>query len=258
MARGVRRHPPGQRQLLVQRGPLMIDLGLVVARLLVVAAVTPLAGVAVFPVCVNADADPILSLRWRQGVLLAAAVAALFSGVLWFVFAVANMSGTLADVDDREVLWTVLNETTFGRVWMARMLLAVIILGVISRRFASTTGPQPDWIMPCLTGALLASLVGVGHSQNGEGVAGVIHVTSDAAHLLAAGAWLGGLLPLGFILAHYSRETDTARATDLDEGVLRFSGMGYFAAATLIGSRLVNGWFGIAQGSGLFGTPYGH
>jgi putative copper resistance protein D len=167
------------------------------------------------------------------------------------------MSDTLADVGDREVLWTVLNETTFGRVWTARMLLAVIVLGVISTRFASTAGPQPDWILPFLAGALLASLAGVGHSQIEEGVAGVIHVTSDAAHLLAAGAWLGGLLPLGFILVHYGREIETARATDLDEILLRFSGMGYVAVATLMGSGLLNGWFLIGNVAGLFATPYG-
>jgi putative copper resistance protein D len=235
----------------------MIDLGVVVARLLHFAAVTTLAGVSFFPLYAHANAEPTVLLRWRQAVLLAAAVAALLTGFLWFVFAVANMSGTLADVADREVLWTVLNETTFGRVWTARMLLGVIVLGVTSRRFASTAGPRPDRIMPSLTAALLASLAGVGHSQIEEGVAGVIHVTSDTAHLLAAGAWLGGLLPLGFILAHDGRETDAARATDLDEILLRFSGMGYIAVATLVGSGLVNGWFLIGNVSSLFATPYG-
>ena len=235
----------------------MIDLGLVVARLLHFAAVTTLAGVSVFPLYAHAAAEPKVLLRWRQSVLLAAAIAALLSSVLWFVFSVANMSGTLAGVADREVLWTVLNETTFGRVWTARMLLAVLVLGVISRRFASTVGPQPDWTMPFVTAALLASLAGIGHSQIEEGVAGVIHVTSDAAHLLAAGAWLGGLLPLGFILAHYGRETDTARAGDLEEVLLRFSGMGYAAVAALIGSGLVNGWFLIGNVSGVFATAYG-
>jgi len=235
----------------------MIDLGLVIARLLHYAAVTTLAGVSFFPLYAYADPEPIMLVRWRQGVLLAAAIAALLSGVVWFVFSVANMSGTLADAADREVLWTVLNETTFGRVWMARMLLAVIVPSVISIRLASTASPKPDWIMASLTGALLASLAGVGHSQIEEGVAGVIHVTSDAAHLLAAGAWLGGLLPLGFMLLCYGRETETARATDIDEVLLRFSGMGYIAVATLVGSGLINGWFLIGNVSGLFGTPYG-
>src|ERR1700682_3776981 len=164
----------------------MIDLGLVIARLVHYAAVTTLAGVSFFPLYAYADAKPTVLLRWRQGVLLAAAIAAWLSGVLWFVFSVANMSGTLADVADREVLWTVLDETTFGRVWTARLLLAVIVLGVASRRFASKAGPQPDWIMLSLTAALLASLAGVGHSQIEEGVAGVIYVTSATAHLVAA------------------------------------------------------------------------
>ena len=53
---------------------------------------------------------------------------------------------------------------------------------------------MPDGSAACVLGW-------VGHSQIEEGVAGVIHVTSDAAHLLAAGAWLGGLVPLGFILS---------------------------------------------------------
>src|SRR5437016_934587 len=155
----------------------MIDLGLVVSRLLHYAAVTTLAGVSFFPLYAYASAEPKELSRCRQAVLLSAGAAALLSGILWFVFSVANMSGTLADVADREVLWTVLNETTFGGVSTARMLLAVLVLVVISRRFASTAGPQPDWIMPFLTAALLASLAGVGHSEIEKGVAGVIHVS---------------------------------------------------------------------------------
>src|SRR6266699_2454525 len=112
----------------------MIDLGLVVARLLHYAAVTTLAGVSFFPLYAYAFAEPKELTRRRQAVLLSASTAALLSGLLWFVFSVANMSGTLADVGDHEVLWTVLNETTFGGVWMVRMLIAGLILGVTAIR----------------------------------------------------------------------------------------------------------------------------
>src|SRR6266496_1568564 len=111
----------------------MIDLGLVGARLLHYAAVTTLAGVSFFPLYAYAFEPKELSRR-RHAVLLAAAVGGLVSGLVWFVFAVANMSGTLADVADGEVVWTVLSETTFGGVWMARMLLAVLIVGVTAVR----------------------------------------------------------------------------------------------------------------------------
>ena len=138
----------------------MIDFGLVVARLLHFVAVTTLAGVSFFRSTRMRTPNRTCLLRWRQGVLLAAAVAALLSGVLWFVFSVANMSGALADVADREVLWTVLNETTFGRVWMARMLLAVIVLGVVSRRPVSTAGLAAGLIMPFLTARCLRRWLG--------------------------------------------------------------------------------------------------
>ena len=78
----------------------MIDLGPVVARLLHHAAVATLAGVSFFSLYAYVAAEPKGLLRWRQGVLLAAAIAALLSGVLLFVFSVANMSGTLADVGE--------------------------------------------------------------------------------------------------------------------------------------------------------------
>src|SRR6266481_9470584 len=178
----------------------MIDLGLVVARLLHYAAVTTLAGVSFFPLYAYGFAEPKELSRRRQAVLLAACAIALLSGLLWFVFSVANMSGSLADVADHEVLWTVLSETTFGGVWIARMLLALLILGV--------TAVHPFWmgiagrdLVTAFLGAVfLASLAGTGHAQIEEGWTKVVHVASDATHLLAAGAWLGGLVPLGFIL----------------------------------------------------------
>jgi putative copper resistance protein D len=220
----------------------MLDLGLVVARLLHYVAVTTLAGVSFFPLYAYEVAEPKELSHRRQAVLLSAAVGALFSGLLWFVFSVANMSGTLAGIADQDVLWTVLNETTFGSVWMARMLLAVVILGVtaVPRFWIAIAGR--DVVTAFLAAVLLASLAGTGHVQVEEGWISIVHVTSDAAHLLAAGAWLGGLVPLGFILLDYSM-TDAEPIVDVDRILLRFSSMGYVAVATLIVSGLINSWF---------------
>jgi copper resistance protein D len=234
----------------------MIDLGLVVARLLHYAAVTTLAGVAFFPLYAYAATEPKELFCRRQAVLLSAAVAALLSGLLWFVFSVANMSGSLAGVADHEVLWTVLNETTFGSVWMVRMLLAAIILGVTAVRPLRTATAGRDLITACLAAVLLASLAGTGHAQVEEGWMSVVHVGSDAAHLLAAGAWLGGLVPLGFILLGYS-VGDGEPIVDVDRILLRFSSMGYVAVATLIASGLINSWFLVGSVSNLLTTLYG-
>jgi putative copper resistance protein D len=103
---------------------------------------------------------------------------------------------------------------------------------------------------------LLASLAGTGHAQIEEGWTKIVHIVSDAAHLLAAGAWLGGLVPLGFILLDYSRG-DREPIVDVDRVLMRFSSMGYVAVATLIVSGLVNSWFLVGSASSLLRTPYG-
>jgi copper resistance protein D len=51
-----------------------------------------------------------------------------------------------------------------------------------------------------LAGLLLASLALVGHTQTNDGVLWVVHMIADGAHLLAAGAWSGGLLALAYLL----------------------------------------------------------
>ena len=86
----------------------------------------------------------------------------------------------------------------------------------------------------------------------------LVHVGSDAAHLLAAGAWLGGLVPLGFMLLGYMMtEREASPVIDVERILLRFSRMGYVAVGTLIGSGLINSWFLVGSVSGLLNTPYG-
>jgi putative copper resistance protein D len=238
----------------------MIEVGLIVARLLHYVAATTLAGASFFPLYSRprgGGLQPIAFTRWLQTVLFISANVVLLSGILWFIFTVANMSGTLAGVLDREMLSTVLGDTSFGNVWIARLVLSIMTIVVIWIRFDSKSNPRWDLIAPVLAAALLISLAGVGHSQVEEGIAGTVHVVSDAAHLFAAGTWLGGLVPLGFILLNYAGNSEAAVLIDLDRVLLRFSGMGYVAVATLIGSGLVNSWFLVGTVSGLLETAYG-
>jgi len=235
----------------------MIDLGLMVARFLHYAATTTLAGVSFFPIYAYTGAEPETLARWRKKLLLTAAVVALLSGLGWFAFAVANMSGALADLGDTEVVLSVIRDTSFGIVWTVRMIIAVAIVVATTMQVSSRAAVGQDLITSFLAAVLLASLAGVGHSQIEEGWASVLHVTADAAHLLAAGAWLGGLAPLGFILLGYNRTKPEAGSWDVDGVLLRFSGMGYAAVATLVGTGLVNSWLLVGSVSGLFQTSYG-
>jgi putative copper resistance protein D len=82
-----------------------------------------------------------------------------------------------------------------------------------------------------------------------------IHVTADAVHLLAAGAWLGGLPPLGVVVvACRTQQLSNDNAVFV---LSRFSGMAYLAVAALVASGAVNSWFLIGSLSALIGTSYG-
>jgi putative copper resistance protein D len=108
-----------------------------------------------------------------------------------------------------------------------------------------------------IAAALLASLAGTGHAQVEEGLPGAVHMTSDGIHLLASGSWLGGLLPLGFLLA---RARDTKEPGDVaaaSTALSRFSGMGSLTVALLVATGLVNSFFLVGTLSNLTGTPYG-
>src|SRR5262249_9591200 len=102
---------------------------------------------------------------------------------------------------------------------------------------------------------LLASLAGIGHAQVHEGASAIVHVTADAVHLLTAGAWLGGLLPLGMVVV--SCRMKQLLDEDAVSVLSRFSGMAYLAVAALVASGSINGWLLIGSLSALIGTAYG-
>ncbi|CAN5191522.1 copper resistance inner membrane protein PcoD [soil metagenome] len=233
----------------------MIDLGLVLARFLHYVASTTLAGAAFFPLYAYDGAEPETLGRWRSKLMLWSAVLALASGLAWFAFAVANMSGALADVTDPEIVGSVVRDTGFGVVWTVRMIVATVLVAVTILQLSARASAGGDLVAAILAAGLLASLAGAGHSQIEEGWQGLVHVGADAAHLLAAGAWLGGLAPLGFILLGHAGSMVGPGAID---GVLmRFSGMGYAAVATLVGTGLVNSWLLVGSVSSLLHSAYG-
>jgi putative copper resistance protein D len=233
----------------------MIDVGLILARFLHYAATTALFGASLFPLYAYARAEPEVSRDWRARILLATAILAVVSGLFWFAFSAANMAGSFSDLVDAEVLSTMVRATSFGPVWIARMVLAVVIVVVTAVRVFRLRAFGQDLIDAVLAAVLLASVAGTGHAQVEEGWASVVHLLSDATHLLGVGAWLGGLVPLAYILATHARTNRDTGA--IDQVLLRFSGMGYIAVATLVATGLVNSWFLVGSVSSLLGTPYG-
>ena len=111
--------------------------------------------------------------------------------------------------------------------------------------------------MLVLSGALTASLAGVGHGSVGAGIAGLVHLVADMTHLLCAAAWLGGLACLGLVLRRVVNEGD-AESIDVVRTVLpRFSKMGYAAVAALLVTGCINMMVLVARPEALIATDYG-
>ncbi len=184
---------------------------------------------------------------------------ALLSGALWLMLEASSMSGrTLADVFSQDIIAVVLTRTRFGRVWELRLTLILLLAGLLMagerlgrRRGADLLG----WAMLLLSAAVVAALAWAGHAGATQGGEGEIHVVSDALHLLAAGAWLGALVPLALVFARAIG--DWAWLGVAREATRRFSALGIAGVGTLLVTGTVNSWFLVGGVPGLLGTPYG-
>lgn len=86
----------------------------------------------------------------------------------------------------------------------------VLCLALVAMAFPPFRAPKAR---AYVAGALLAAVACVGHASAVGGVAGVMRMAVMALHLLFAGAWLGGLLPLFLALRAPGAETErTLRA----------------------------------------------
>ena len=163
------------------------------------------------------------------------------------------MSGLpLASALDRATLGAVLTQTLFGRVWLVRFALAVALGAVL---LLARRGAALEAAGALLAGALLASLAWAGHAAAEQGSDRIVHLSADAVHLLAAGAWLGALLPLARVLAGARRAPATLDFAT--SATRRFSAMGAASVGALVLTGTASAWYTVGSVPGLFGTGYG-
>ena len=97
----------------------------------------------------------------------------------------------------------------------------------------------------------------VGHAGATPGLAGDLHLVSDMLHLLAAGAWLGGLPAFAFLLWRARRNAGRRRDALVVRVVDRFSLLGVFSVGILLASGLVNSWSLLNGPRDLIASDYG-
>ncbi len=167
----------------------------------------------------------------RTRVLLtAAATLAILSGIVWFCLIAGQMSGSWQGSFDPATIGLAATATRFGHIFLVRFagLAALCSMCALGTR-------SPGAFLPILAGLLLASLGPVSHAAATGSDIVSIGALSDAAHLLTAGFWLGGLVLLAMLLRRHWAD----RASLL--GALRlFSIWGTPTVAVLVISGLVN------------------
>jgi putative copper resistance protein D len=198
--------------------------------------------------------DGRLPRRFRVTLATNLAVAVL-SAVAWLLLEASSMSGLpLARAWQEGAVGTVLRETHFGNVCVARLAVAILV-GIAG--FAMNPADRPVVRAICAVGALaiLASLAACGHAAASSGAQGAIRLTADALHLVAAGAWLGALIPFAALLkrsAHDPHGLDAA-----SRAARRFSTLGIASVAVIVFTGIVNTRYTVQTIAGLTGSRYG-
>jgi putative copper resistance protein D len=175
---------------------------LIVSRLMQFAAVIVVFGCGAFRLYglgvdpITTSADALITLEaWFWRVTLAGAIVALLSALSLLLATAANMAGSAAAFDP-DTISTVLFGTSFGSAWCWHLAFAILAIGVC-------LAPKASWRMPAtlvLSFLLLVSLAWVGHAVEGQGPVRFVHQINQMVHLLTAGLWLGGLVPLSWLL----------------------------------------------------------
>lgn len=188
----------------------------------------------------------------------ASLLVALASGVAWLVIVASHMSGMpLGAVVQGPVVGVVLTQTRFGEDWLLRAALVVVLAGCLAVQ-GLTRKHAAGWIGLLAASAFIASLAWAGHGAAAEDVPfDAIHLPADILHLLAAGAWLGGLLPLVLLLSQAHGDGSPEAVTVAQATTLRFSKLGLSSVGTLLATGLVNTWFLAGSVPALLGTLYG-
>ncbi len=180
--------------------------------------------------------------RWR-GLAWTSWLVAVTAALGWLLLQAAAMadagtvSGALAATP------TVLADTRFGLLLLLRVLLLALAALVLRG------GDRRLWIATVVAAAATALQAGHGHAASMYDGPSLL-LASEVVHLLAAGAWLGGLLPLLLLVASAAPDT-AARASQ------RFSPFGTACVLLLTATASFQGYVLIDSLAGLFGTVYG-
>jgi copper resistance protein D len=186
--------------------------------------------------------------RWLTWGALAVTV---LTGFAWLVWLASDILGaSLLEVCLHGRAWSVLTETRFGIVSLARLALA-LVLGV------SMLWPMLRWVQLAAAAGLVALVAFIGHAGAAPGRTGDLRLAADILHLISSAAWVGALPALALLL-HQMRQVNVDWAGAVaGEAVRRFSLTGIASVAALLATGIINSWSQLSAVDDFVTTDYG-
>jgi putative copper resistance protein D len=194
-------------------------------------------------------------LGWARPLLLASGATILVAAVLGLLAQTIVLAGSVHDGLQPDALGAAVTGMSFGKSSLARVVTAGLFMGA----FLLTKPGRPGWWTAAIAGgAICASFAWMGHGAATKGAVGLLHLSSDIAHTLAASIWIGALVVFLILLATDRRQAGANRQA-LHRALHGFSGLGSALVAVLLATGLVNSWFvfGLAGASRLWTSAYG-
>ena len=190
-------------------------------------------------------------------------LAAIVSGIVWFWIVLALITGgSLWELPGIDSIGVAITQTQFGRLWTWR--LGIMLLFTIANLFARREGQIFLWssrawqyVGLIIATTLLASMAWAGHAGATIGAERPIHLTVDATHLIAAGLWPGGLLPLILLLKRASRSNDQSLLLAASLITRRFSALSLLVVSALAATGLTNSYFLVGSLPAFATSEYG-
>jgi putative copper resistance protein D len=183
-------------------GPSLLAASAWAAHYIQLASAMLLFGGALFPFYAGASARPV-SPRTMGALAVALCLAVALAAALKIV----DLTGDPASLLDASELKGFFLETSFGDIWLLRLALSLAVVAVaLGFRRA-----RPALIF-LLSGLILLSNAGAGHARAIVGTPYALTAMAwEGLHLLAAGAWIGGLWPLLVSIGRASAATGGAQ-----------------------------------------------
>ena len=148
----------------------------------------------------------------------------------------------------------------WGALWIARTAALVAALVLADQASSSRAGARRSFLAfggVALAGAVMAATISLGSHA-----AALIEVgpalAADLIHLLAVGAWVGGL-PVLLMAVWEVRKTrsEGSAAADLTEIAARFSAVATVAVGLIVVTGVYSAWLQVLEPSRLWSTEYG-